>query len=180
MECGGPAPLCYSNSHVHILSPYQSGARPPHSKEARSAEMILRGLAGLLVGSGYGLVVGTVTFFLVWLTSNRPGPMIPDNTGWGELVLTYATFSAGLCGAVVGLVVGLTGAGKVRATIIGGAIGLMIFSFFMLEPLRGLTELSWPMWKEFLKLFVTLLLFLPIGLGLTGRFVSMIARNSKH
>lgn len=141
--------------------------------------MTLRGLAGLLVGSGYGLVVGAITFLLFWVTSDSPGPMIPDNTGWGELVVTYGTFIAGVFGAVVGLVVGLSGVSKVRAIIIGAAIGLVILLYFMREPLVGLTELPWPQWKEFLKIFVALLLFLPIGLGLTGMFVSMIAGKSK-
>jgi hypothetical protein len=54
--------------------------------------LIIRGLTGLILGSCYGNLVGAVIFLLSLLAS--PGPMIPDNDGWGRMVLTYATIYA--------------------------------------------------------------------------------------
>jgi hypothetical protein len=53
--------------------------------------MILRGLAGLILGIGYGLFVGVLIWLLIRLTANDPGPMIPDNNGWGQMVALYVT-----------------------------------------------------------------------------------------
>ena len=140
--------------------------------------MIVKGLAGLLVGIGYGIFVGALIFLIIRFTSD-PGPMIPDNNGWGQMVLTYATFTAGVCGALVGLVVGLSGANKVRGGIIGSVIGLLVLLYLSRDSWTGGTKLSSTQWQELFGISVLLLLFMPIGLGLTGIVVSIIVGKSK-
>jgi hypothetical protein len=143
--------------------------------------MILRGLVGLIVGVGYGLIVGALTFLLFRLTSDpaHPGPMIPDNNAWGQIVTVYAALIAGGCGALVGLVVSLSGASKVRGGMIGVAVGLLPFVYFLSDSWAGLTQLSWPQSRELLTASVFFLLFFPVGLGLTGMVVSIIAGKLK-
>ena|SRR5215213_216401 len=141
--------------------------------------VIIRGLAGLILGIGYGLLAAALTFLLVSLTVDQPGPMIPDNYGWGRMVTMYIALVTGVLGALVGLVVGLSGVGKTRGGMIGGVLGLVIIIFFLLSSLPGLSGLSWPMWKELLSICLFLFLLFPVGLTLTGIVVSVVARQLK-
>ena len=143
---------------------------------------IVRGLAGLILGIGYGLLAGALIFLWVSLTSDGPGPMIPDNYGWGRMVAMYTALMTGACGALVGLVVGLLGVGKARGGTIGGVAGLVIVISFLLSSLSGLSgfsRLSWPLWKEFLSVCLFFILVFPVGLMLTGVVVSVVARKLK-
>ena len=138
--------------------------------------MVLKGLLGLIVGSGYGLIVGALAFLSWRLLDDpaHPGPMIPDRNGWAQLVTVFATVIAGVCGALVGMVVGLSGANKVRAGTIGGGVGLVLFLLFSANLSSGLTNLSWREWQALLGVSFIFLLFLPIGLGLTGIAASIV------
>jgi hypothetical protein len=139
--------------------------------------MILRGLAGLLVGIGYGLIFGALTFLVFRLTGNaaHPGPMIPDNNAWLEIVIVAVTVVGAGCGALVGLIVSLFGVSKVRGTVIGTTVGLIPFLYFLSESWVAPTKLSWPDARDLLVVSVFFLLFWPVGLGLTGMVVSILA-----
>ena len=141
--------------------------------------MIIRALAGLVLGIGYGLLAGALTFLLFTLTADRPGPMIPDYYGWGRMVTMYTALITGVCGAFLGLVVGLAGVSKVRGGMIGAALGLVVLLPFLLGSWPGLSRLSLSLWKEFLKASFFLFLFFPLGLALTGIVVSVVARRLK-
>ena len=140
----------------------------------------LAGLAGVGIGLSYGLLVGA-SAFVWWQVSSLltdPGPMIPDNHGWGLVVVIFATLIAGVCGAIVGLVVGLSGTNKQRGAMMGAAMGLMVYLPFFVESCTGgLPKLSWPMWRDFLLASFMLLLIFPFGLALTGILASIATRK---
>lgn len=141
--------------------------------------MLIRGLAGLVLGIGYGLLAGALTFLLFSLTVHSPGPMIPDNYGWARAVIRYVTLITGVAGALVGLVVGLSGVNKTRGGMIGSAPGVVIIGLFLLSSLPGSATLSGAQWKELLGAFLFLFLLFPTGLTLTGIAVSVVARKLK-
>ena len=103
--------------------------------------MILRGLAGLIIGIGYAVIVGAIMFLLFSLTSDSAGFMIPNYNDIGARVtLTmYVALFAAVCGVVVGLLVGLSGVGKVGGGIIGAVIGSVVFLYVMRDAWSGLT-----------------------------------------
>jgi hypothetical protein len=119
--------------------------------------VILRGLAGLLIGVGYGVLAGLVITFLGRLEPDTPypGPLIPDANEWRRLVAHILIAVAGVCGVLVGAAAGLTGARKAKAGIVGFGVGLAALSA------GGLSAASWREW-----------LTLPIGLSLLGVMVS--------
>jgi len=141
--------------------------------------MIIRGLAGLILGLGYGLLAGALTYLVYFVTVDSPGPMIPDNYGWAKLVAVYATVICGVCGALVGLVVGLSGVGKARAAMIGSALGLVVSLPFLFSSWNAGARLSGPLWKEFFSALLFLFLLFPVGLTLTGIVVSVVGRKLK-
>jgi hypothetical protein len=77
---------------------------------------IVRAALGALIGIGYGLLVGAVTFQLMQLTYDPryPGAMIPDAAGWARLTAFFAAVMTGFFGALVGIVVGVARAGATR------------------------------------------------------------------
>ena len=119
--------------------------------------MILRGLVGLLLGVCYGVLAGLVITFLVRLEPDTPypGPLIPDANEWRRLVAHILIAVAGVCGVLVGVTAGLTGARKAKACVLGFGVGLAALSA------GGLSAASWREW-----------LTLPIGLSLLGVMVS--------
>jgi predicted branched-subunit amino acid permease len=140
--------------------------------------MIFRGLLGVVIGLLYGAVIGTLTFVWWRLTHDpaHPGPMIPDENGWGRLVTFFATVFASFFGALVGVIVGLTRVNQTRGLLIGGAFGLIIFVFLVIDQSRGIPT-SQRYWTELLTALVVYFVMVPIGLGLTGLATSAIARK---
>ena len=119
--------------------------------------MLLRGLVGLLMGVGYGVLAGLIISFLGRLEPDMPypGPLIPDANEWRRLVAHILIAVAGVCGVLVGVAAGLTGARKAKAGTIGFGVGLAALS------VGGLSAASWREW-----------LTLPLGLSLLGVMVS--------
>lgn len=140
-----------------------------------SKRYVLKGLAGVGIGLGYGLLAGALVFLSVQLTD--PGPMIPDNHGWGLLVMVYVSFIAGVCGALVGLVVGLSGMNKQRGAMMGAAMGLMLCLPWFVQSCSGLSTLSWPLHRDFFLAMFFFLLVFPVGLASTGIVVSIVTRK---
>ena len=90
---------------------------------------IVRAIAGALIGIGYGLLVGAITFRLMQLTYDPryPGAMIPDAAGWARLITFFAAAITGLLGALVGIAVGLARVGASRGAVIGVSVGVGLF-----------------------------------------------------
>ena len=116
--------------------------------------MVLRGLTGLIIGLGYGVLVGALTF-LLWCASHDsalPGPLIPDNNEWGRIVTVIAALIAGGCGAVVGLIVGLSGVNRGRGGVIGLAIGMAVLLSLSANSWAEVTKLAWREWRTLFAL----------------------------
>lgn len=93
---------------------------------------IVRAIVGALVGIGYGLLVGAVTFQLLQLTYDPryPGPMIPDAAGWARIITFFAAAITGFFGALVGMAVGLARVGTYSGAVIGVSVGVGLFLVF--------------------------------------------------
>jgi hypothetical protein len=121
--------------------------------------MILRGLAGVLIGVGYGVLVGAVIVLLGRTEHDTayPGPLIPDVNQMRRLLMHLAIAITGVCGVLVGLAVGLSSVGKAKGGAIGFGVGLGALACF-----GGLENASRREW-----------LILPVGLSLLGVVVSV-------
>lgn len=137
-----------------------AGGEPWHG-----VAVILRGLVGLLVGVGYGVLAGVVITFLGRFEPDmqHPGPLIPDANEWRRLVAHILIAVAGACGVLVGVAAGLTSAGKVKAGALGFGVGLTALSA------GGLAAASWPEW-----------LTLPVGLSLVGVLASALTGKMRR
>jgi len=137
--------------------------------------VILKGIAGVLVGVGYGLLVGALMFLLTGIGRDHahPGPLIPDANEMARFVTVMAMIITGICGSLVGLAVTLSGVGKGWAGIIGIGLGVLVVALVSVNSWTALLRGSWPDWHNLLML----LLILPGGLALTGVVVSKVARK---
>ena len=135
---------------------------------------VLRGLAGLLTGALYGLFVGAVMFLLTYddRYTPYPGPLIPNKNEVARIATDVAAVIAGMCGALVGLAVGLSGVGRGRAAGIGFGLGLVVMTLLLANdnPLPALVRGDWVAWRGVLMY----LALLPCGLSLTGVAVSFV------
>ena len=94
--------------------------------------------------------------------------------GLRSLIVAVTVVGAG-CGALVGLIVSLFGVSKVRGAVIGTTVGLIPFLYFLSDSWVAPTKFSWPDARDLLVVSVFFLLFWPVGLGLTGMVVSILA-----
>jgi hypothetical protein len=138
--------------------------------------IILRALAGVLIGVVYGLLVGVIVYPLthIGLDYEHPGPLImvdPISMAWFTTVMS--ALCTGFCAAVLGLIIGLTGVRKTKAATIGFFSGLIVFfSLFILSLLMG-SPLMPSSSREWLSMLFTLAV-LPLGLALVGWLVSNV------
>ena len=143
--------------------------------------IIFRALAGLLLGIGYAVCIGAITFLLFSLTPDSAGWMIPNYNDIGAKVLLtiYVVLFAAACGVVVGLLVGLSGVGKAGGGIIGGVIGSGVFLYVMRDLWSALT-MPTSLHRDLLTVLIFFLLGWPVGLALTGIAVSSAAGKLKR
>ena len=140
--------------------------------------IMLRGVAGLIIGIGYGLLLGGLLFLLFRIVSDpaHPGPMIPDENEWGRLLVTMATASGVISGALVGLIVSLSGTGKTRGAAIGfiAGLGVLVYGFW-----GSWTRVDFSLSGLVLILLILTVCFLlfPIGLAGTGALVSHVCER---
>src|ERR1044071_559776 len=137
--------------------------------------VMLRGLAGALAGALYGLLVGGLVYLLTYEDRHTPypGPLIPDRHGMARLMTFLATAFGVACGRLVGLAVGLLGAGRWRAAAVGFGVGLafqLVMSYYD-NRWPALLKGDWPTWRGMLIQFAVI----PCGLALTGAAVSAVA-----
>jgi len=137
--------------------------------------MILRGLIGVILGLIYGGLVGVLMFLLTRIGLDRahPGPLIPNAIEMAWFITVMSGVITGVSGALVGLVVGLSGVDKAKAAGIGFSIGLLVFALLSINSwsARVLFNISW---ENLLTL-----LTLPIGLALMSVLVAVVAARLK-
>jgi hypothetical protein len=140
--------------------------------------MIVRGILGVLVGLGYGVLVGAVIFLLDRIFGDPGLDLMLDRDKIARALILLAMTVTGGAGALVGLVVGLSGIGKLRAALTGFCVGTLVLIVVLLK--------TWPQWTEpgnellrffsfLLLLFSVLITVLPIGLSATGVMASVVA-----
>ena len=141
--------------------------------------MIIRGLAGILIGVAYGALVGAVMSQLTGIGLDRahPGPLIPNAVEFARIVTVSAGLFAGVCGAFIGLVVSLSGTGKAKAASIGFFGGLLVLGLLSLTS-SSLRDLAPASVRDWIGLLVALLI-LPCGLALMSVVVAAVTARLK-
>ena len=139
--------------------------------------MVLRGLAGLLIGIAYGAVIWSVMSVVtgIGLDREHPGPLIPNAIDWARFVAMMAGLVTGVCASLLGLGVGLFGVRKTRAAGIGFSFGLAILILLSIDSLSNVENASARVWMTLLLN----LIILPIGLSLIGVATSVVAGKMK-
>lgn len=146
---------------------------------------IVRTIVGLLIGLGYGWVVGAITLYLLRLTFDPrfPGPMIPDKNGWARFTAFMVTVVTSFCAALAGGAVGLVGARAGRGAVIGGSFGAGFFLVFTV--LNVATYWNWLMrepahvWPMLLRDVEASFVVLVLGLPLVGLITGLITSKLK-
>ena len=138
--------------------------------------MIQRILSALMVASIYAALTGAFTL-LVWRLTHdpaHPGPMIPDNNGWGRLVVYFMTLSAGVLGGVIALIISIARIDKLAGALIGAGVGGVLFAFLLVKLFQEFPNSP----RYHIELLQSLGLFFvvfPLGLTLTGLAASFVA-----
>jgi hypothetical protein len=136
--------------------------------------MLIRGVAGLIIGVAYGFLVSLVVFLLTRIgLEDKPnaGLIMLDARAMAFFATVLSGIIAGVCAAIVGLIVSLALMGKRKAAITGlitGLIPIVILSGPMLYR-----HSSWRDWIDLLVMVVVL----PVGLTLMGMLVSIVAER---
>jgi hypothetical protein len=136
--------------------------------------MLIRGVAGLIIGVAYGFLVSLVVFLLTRIgLEDKPnaGLIMLDARAMAFFATVLSGIIAGVCAAIVGLIVSLALMGKRKAAITGlitGLIPIVILSGPMLYRHN-----SWRDWIDLLVMVVVL----PVGLTLMGMLVSIVAER---
>ena len=138
--------------------------------------MIIRGLVGVLIGAAYGALVGVIVFLItrIGLEPERSSSLImldPIALAWLGTIL--AALVTGICGILIGLVVGLWGTSKTNAAKIGLGVGLLVIaSLFVADPHAPRS------FSDFVGTCVVILI-LPVGLALMSALVAVAAERLK-
>ena len=137
--------------------------------------MILRGLAGVLIGVVYGFLVSVVVFLLMRIDvdESRPSMIFGDPLALVWFATVMSGLIAGVCAVLVGLVVGMARLSRGKATMVGFLTGLLAFGLLSINPWSGPLPTSRHDW---IALFVTIAA-LPIGVALTGLVVAVVAER---
>ena len=135
--------------------------------------MIIRGLAGVIIGIAYGVFVSALVFLLTRPDLVKPGSgqlIMLDPVALAWLGVWLSGIIAGLCAVVVGLIVGIAGMGKSKAAMTGFVTGLLVLGLMSLTMGSFILPKTLHQWIEF---FVTIAI-LPIGLALMGMVVAIV------
>ena len=133
---------------------------------------MLRVFLGVVVGLGYGVLVGGVMF----LTSDpaHPGALIPDYSEFFRFLTLIAMIITGSAGALVGLMVTLLRVGKIKAGMIGFSIGLVVLAGVLFKIWMS-ANVPWSDLGASFLLFSVLMIIFPMGLTATGVTASAVA-----
>jgi hypothetical protein len=134
---------------------------------------MLRVLAGIAVGLGYGVLVGGAIFLLDLITgdSDQSVLMIDPKAIFRALLLLAMTVT-GSAGAVVGLLVAVLRTEKTKAAMIGFCTGLLVLAGIVVKiwPQLDVSALS-------VLLFLVLIIVFPVGLGATGVVAAQVSNR---
>jgi hypothetical protein len=134
---------------------------------------IFKTLLGVVVGLGYGVLIGGSVLLIGVMAGDPPVDLMLDYRAILRTLILVVTVICGSAGALVGLLVTLVGADKVKARTIGFGLGWVI--------LAGLVFTIWPQLKNELSgvaswthvtflfsIFLVLFIVFPVGLAATG------------
>ena len=142
---------------------------------------MLRILVGILIGLGYGALVGAVIFLIYLLGSDSPVDLIPDSKAVFRFLILLAMIITGSAGAFVGLMVTLIRLGKISAGILGFGVGLLVLTgvlFTIWPQLKiDLRDVTWPSFSFVFLFLLVLLMMFPLGLAATGVLASVATRK---
>jgi len=141
---------------------------------------MLRVLIGIVVGLAYGVLVGSVIFLLDLITrdSDHTGGLILDPKAILRFLILLAMIITGSAGALVGLMVTLFRAGKIKAAMIGFCTGLVVLGGVVLKissQLKLSAQASWSEVGFLILMFSVLIIMFPAGLAATGMIASVAA-----
>lgn len=139
--------------------------------------MLIRGLAGIIIGVAYGFLVGLVVSLLTSTgLEDRPnaGLILLDARAMAWFATMLSGITAAACAAFVGLIVGAAGVGMRKAAIFGFVTGLLPIVLVSLAMWSFPTSV-----RDFIELLVMIAL-LPVGVALTGILVSIVAEKLKQ
>ena len=140
--------------------------------------MIIRGIAGVLIGALYGALVTLVVFLLTRIGLERDEPtslimMSPEGLAWLATVLAGVT--ASITGMLLGLIVGLTGVTPGKGAIIGLIVGLVMVGVMVINFSDTILPRSL---KDAVATLVTIMIF-PVGLALMSLTVAFVGQLLK-
>ena len=140
--------------------------------------MILRGLAGVLIGALYGSIVTVLVFLLTRIGLQREQSsllIMMDPVGLAWLATVLAGITTGITGILLGLIVGLTGVKPRKAAAIGLIAGLVIMALLILNVPEVLFPRSL---KDVVFTFATIVI-LPVGLAVMAQAVAFVCHRLK-
>lgn len=135
--------------------------------------LLFKILLGVVVGLGYGVLIGGSVLLINVMAGDPPVDLMLDYRAILRTLVLVVTVICGSAGALVGLLVTLVSADKVKARTIGFGVGCVI--------LAGIVFIIWPQLKIELSgmasltevtflfaIFLVLFIVFPVGLAATG------------
>lgn len=147
--------------------------------------LVFKTLVGVVVGLGYGVLIGGLLLLINGMAGDPPVDLMLDYNAIVRSLILVVTIICGSAGALVGFLVTLVSADKMKARTIGFILGCLVSVgiVFTLLPqlnneLSGMT--SWGVVTFLFLIFLVLFMMFPIGLAATamaavrvsGRFAS--------
>jgi hypothetical protein len=143
---------------------------------------MLKVLVGIVVGLGYGVLVGGMMLLIYFLSSDPPVDLMLDYNKMFRFLILLAMIITGSAGALVGFLVTLLRAGKLKAGMIGFGVGLVVLAaiLFKISPQlkTDFMAVSWSSLSIVFLFFLALMIMFPLGLAATGVAASVVTRMS--
>jgi len=134
---------------------------------------MLKILLGIVVGLGYGVLIGGSVLLINLMAGDPPVDLMLDYSKIVRFLALLVTIICSSAGALVGLVVTLLRANKIKATTIGFSLGWVMLAgiLFTIWPqlrseLSGMN--SWGQIIFLFAIFLVLFIIFPVGLAATG------------
>jgi hypothetical protein len=143
---------------------------------------MLKVLVGIVVGLGYGVLVGGMMLLIYFLSSDPPVDLMLEYNKMFRFLILLAMIITGSAGALVGFLVTLLRAGKLKAGMIGFGVGLVVLAaiLFKISPQlkTDFMAVSWSSLSIVFLFFLALMIMFPLGLAATGVAASVVTRMS--